>query len=68
MLKKTIFRQQKAFRDMDEAVDCPSTQATTLVLGTTCGFGSFRGVNEHKQLIKRFREELRQQDKRLEAS
>ena len=27
MLKKTIFRQQKAFRDMDEAVDCHSTQA-----------------------------------------
>ncbi|CAE7214554.1 unnamed protein product [Symbiodinium sp. CCMP2592] len=45
MLKKTIFRQQKAFRDMDEAVDC---------------------VNEHKQLIKRFREELRRQDKQLE--
>ena len=37
MLKKTIFRQQKAFRDMDEAVDCHSTEATMLVLGTTFG-------------------------------
>ncbi|CAE7648566.1 unnamed protein product, partial [Symbiodinium pilosum] len=44
-VKKTIFRQQQAFRDIDDAVDC---------------------VNEQKQQIRQFREELRRQDELLQ--